>query len=205
MVLGVLRGDITAVARTSKALIELSLQHGVPLFRAIGEIYSSWARGRLGDPEAGARELRASLAAYLGFGGTLNVPLFHGLLAELEARAQSANDALVHIDEGLALARRTGQHASDALLHRLRGDILLLDPMNFAPAEDAFQTAIVIARRQKARSLQLQAALPLARLYQSNARPADACAVLAPALEGFSPTPELPQIAEAQSLLAAVS
>ena len=205
LVLGVLRGDIAAVARTSKALIELALQHGVPLYRAIGEIYSSWAGGRLGDPEAGARELRESLTAYLGFGGMLNVPLFHGLLAELEARTQGEDDALAQIDEGLALAQRTGQHASDALLHRLRGDILLmLNPMKLAPAEDAFQTAILVARRQKARSLELQAALPLARLYQSNSRPADACAVLTPALEGFAPTPELPEIAEAQALLAAL-
>jgi hypothetical protein len=37
--------------------------------------------------------------------------------------------------------------------------------------------------------------------YQSNARPADALAVLAPALEGFSPTPEMAEIAEAQALL----
>jgi hypothetical protein len=37
---------------------------------------------------------------------------------------------------------------------------------------------------------------------QSTRRPADAHAVLAPALEGFSPTPEFPEIAEAQTLLA---
>ena len=34
---------------------------------------------------------------------------------------------------------------------------------------------------------------------------ADAQVVLAPALEGFSPTPEMPEIAEAQALLAALA
>ena len=43
------------------------------------------------------------------------------------------------------------------------------------------------------------------KLYQSNARPADAHTVLAPALEGFAPTTEMPEIAEAQALLAALS
>jgi hypothetical protein len=43
--------------------------------------------------------------------------------------------------------------------------------------------------------------LSLARLYQSTGRPNDAHAVLAPALEGFSPTPEMPEIGEAQTLL----
>jgi hypothetical protein len=42
----------------------------------------------------------------------------------------------------------------------------------------------------------------LAKLYQSTGRPADAHGVLAPALEGFSPTSEFPEIEEAQALLA---
>ena len=71
-----------------------------------------------------------------------------------------------------------------------------------APAEDAFLTAIAIAQPQKARSFELRATLSLARLYRATGRPADAHAVLAPALEGFSPTPEMPEIAEAQALLA---
>ena len=47
----------------------------------------------------------------------------------------------------------------------------------------------------------MRAALSLAKLYQSTARPADAHAVLAPALEGFAPTPEMPEIAEARRLV----
>ena len=56
---------------------------------------------------------------------------------------------------------------------------------------------------QGSRSFGLRVA-SLAKLYQSTGRPADAHAVLAPALEGFSPTPEMPEIAEAQALLVAI-
>ena len=80
--------------------------------------------------------------------------------------------------------------------------LLRRDPVKPAPAEDALQTAIGVAKRQGTRSFELRAALALAKLYQSTARPAEAHAVLAPALEGFSPTPEMPEIAEAQALLA---
>ena len=91
-------------------------------------------------------------------------------------------------------------------MHRLRGEILLKrDPASPAPAEEAFQTAIAVAKEQGARSFGLQAALALAKLYQSTGRPVEAHAVLAPALEGFSPTPEMPEIAEAQALLAALA
>ena len=66
-------------------------------------------------------------------------------------------------------------------------------------------TAIAVAKQQGTRSFELRAALSLAKLYQSTGRPAEAHAVLAPALEGFSPTPELPEIAEAQALLTALA
>ena len=59
--------------------------------------------------------------------------------------------------------------------------------------------------RARIRSLMESAALSLAKLYHSTDRPADAHAVLASALKGFSPTPEFPEIAEAQTLLSALA
>src|SRR5208337_2998016 len=97
----------------------------------------------------------------------------------------------------------TGEHYTDPYLHRLRGEFLLKrDPPNPVRAEEAFQTAIAIAKEQGGCSYELLASLSLARLYQSTGRPADAHAVLAPALEGFVQTSEMPEIAEAQALLA---
>jgi len=49
------------------------------------------------------------------------------------------------------------------------------------------------------------AALNLAKLYQSAARPVEAHDILTPVLEGFLPTPELPEIEEAQTLLAVLA
>ena len=85
------------------------------------------------------------------------------------------------------------------------GSALKRDPANTAPAENAFLTAIAVAQQQRARSFELRAALDLARLYSSTGRSADADALLASALKGFSPTPEFPEIAEAQTLLAALA
>jgi hypothetical protein len=79
--------------------------------------------------------------------------------------------------------------------------LLKRDPADPAAAEEALQTAIAVAKRQATRSFELRASLSLAKLYQSTARLAEAHAVLAPALEGFAP-PEMPEIVEAQTLLA---
>ena len=109
---------------------------------------------------------------------------------------------MARIDEALATTQQTGERWTDAFLHRIRGDILLkADPENPARAEEAYLTAVAVAREQGARSFGLRAALSLAKLYRSTARPAEAEAVLAPALEGFASTPEMPEIAEAQALL----
>ena len=108
------------------------------------------------------------------------------------------------IDRVIADSERTGQRWFDAESHRIRGDILLKrDPANPAPAKEAFLTAIAISQQQQARSFELRAALSLAKLYKSAARRVEAHDILAPALEGFSPTPELPEIEEAQTLFTA--
>jgi hypothetical protein len=74
-------------------------------------------------------------------------------------------------------------------------------PIFLHSSENAFLSAIAVAKQQRTRSFELRAALALAKLYQSTGRAADAHAALAPALEGFAATPEMPEIAEAQTLL----
>ena len=135
-----------------------------------------------------------------------NLLNFDGLykiaLAEAETRAGDRDRAIAILDEALATADRLGYRAFEAELHQVRGEILLKrDPASPAPAEEAFLTAIAVAKRQGTRSFELRGALSLAKLYQSTSRPMEAQAVLAPALEGFAPTPEMPEIAEAQALL----
>jgi hypothetical protein len=55
------------------------------------------------------------------------------------------------------------------------------------------------------RSFELRAALSLAKLYRAANRDAGAYAVLAPAVEGFPPTEQFPELTEAQALLAALT
>src|SRR5215472_8356108 len=101
----------------------------------------------LGDRQSGMTGLQEALPAYLGQGNKLLAPLFQGLLAELEAGGEDAEGALREIDEALALANETGERWTDALLNRLRGEILLKrDPANTAQAEAAFLAAIAVAQ-----------------------------------------------------------
>ena len=104
-------------------------------------------------------------------GNKAYAPFFQGLLAEIEAEGHGEEEALSTIDAALELASKIGEHWTDALLQRIRGEILLKrDPANSDPAEDAFLTAIAIASEQKARSFELRAALSMARLWRDQGK-----------------------------------
>ena len=134
------------------------------------------------------------------------IQIFMTALASAELQAGEHSTALATIEEAIDISKRTGFAMFDAESHRTRGEILAREnPAGAAPAGAAFLTAIAIAQSQKARSFELRGALALAKLYQSTNRPVEAHDVLGPALEGFSPTPEFPEIAEAKGLFEALA
>ena len=108
--------------------------------------------------------------------------------------------------DALAELERTEQRWYEAEMHRIRAGLLLKrDPADTAAAEQSLQAAIAVAQSQTTRSFELRAALSLAKLYRAANRDADAHAVLAPAVEGFPPTRQFPELTDAQTLLAALS
>jgi predicted ATPase len=199
-----MRGDHARGAPHAIELARLARQHELPMWGAFGVFLQGWATSASGAIGAGLDDMRQAVDSLRA----QNVVLFDGLvkiaLAEAEAAAGDLDRALAVLDEGLATADRAGHRAFEAELHRARGEMLLKQkPANSAPVEEALLTALAVAKQQGTRAFELRAALALAKLYQSTGRPADAHAVLAPALEGFLPTPEMPETAEAQTLLAA--
>ena len=201
-----MRGAPSRAAPNVFELARLAREHELTQFRAVGVFLEGWATAASGAIGGGLEGMRRGAELLR----EQNVLVFDGLLkialAEAEARAGDPARAIATLDEALATSDRTGHRAFEAELHRARGQILLKrDPTNPALAEEAFQTSIAVSKQQSTRSFELRGALSLAKLYQLTSRPADAHAVLAPALEGFSPTPEMPEIAEAQALLAALA
>jgi tetratricopeptide (TPR) repeat protein len=201
--LEIVSGDAAAALSAAETLEGLCLEHGMPYWRVKAELDAQWARGRLHDAAAGVEGLRRALAAAADQGMMGDAWFYTVLLPDLEAKMLGADTALKRIDEALVLAHQVDDRCDLAFPHLLRGELLLKrDPSNPASAEEAFQTALAIAKKQRARSWGVRASRSLAKLYQSTGRLAEAHAVLAPALEGFSPTPE---IAEAHALLAALA
>jgi predicted ATPase len=200
----ILRRDPTRAAPSAVVVARLGRDHEMPQFAEFGYYSEAWAAWTVGDRKANMAKMREGVALHRANRIVVRTPLYQANLAEAEAAAGEIDAALATLDAGLAETQSNGQRCFDAELHRTRGEILLKQsPANLTSAEEAFLTAIAIAQTQKARSFELRAALALAKLYRAIGRDADARAALGPALEGFAPTPEFPEIAEAQALLAA--
>jgi predicted ATPase len=96
----------------------------------------------------------------------------------------------------------TGERYQEAEIHRLKGELLLQRSVADAPqAEEAFQQALAVARRQQARSWELRAATSLARLWQQQGKRAAAYDVLAPIYGWFTEDLDLADFREARALL----
>ena len=184
----------------AKALSSVANEHGIALWVAFGAFLEAWVELRSGDPESGLSKIRRAAALLQQEGVGAFQPLVRAALAEAEARNGGAAAALATLDNALKDFKRNGQRWFDAELHRSRGEILFAQDHTDPAVEEAFLAAVKIARRQKARSFELRAALGLAKIYGRTGRDAEAHAILSRPLQGVS-MPELPEITEALEVL----
>jgi tetratricopeptide (TPR) repeat protein len=205
--LGLLRYSAEVVATWSQALADIVSRYDLPAFLAgMAAFFQGWAKWSDGAEVSRLAEMRRGLAIVRESGNIVRLPSLEAALAEAEAGVGETDAGLRRLDGVLAELERTEERWYEAEVHRIRGEILLKrDPANTAAAEQSLQTAIAVAQHQKARSCELRAALSLVKLYRAANRDADAHAVLAPAVEGFPPTQQFPELTEAQTLLAALN
>jgi tetratricopeptide (TPR) repeat protein len=189
--------------RVAEALGAVVSASGIGAWEWHARLFNAWASGRLADPVAAAEAVRESWVQWRQREAHFYDPIALVMLADLAASAGAGGEALRYTAEGLEVAAAQGAGFVIAPLHRLRGQAHAFS--DAAQAETAFRESIRVAREQGARTFELQAALPLARLLQTNNHPLDAHEVLGEALKGFSPTPEFPSIAEAQALLSSLA
>jgi predicted ATPase len=109
---------------------------------------------------------------------------------------------------------QTGERYYEAELHRQRGKLLLLCAAKSHPAQDSqdqheaetcFQHALDVACQQQVKSLELRAAMSLARLWQRQGKRAEAHALLAPIYGWFTEGFDTADLHEAQALLDALA
>jgi len=141
-----------------------------------------WALAEAGRADEGIDELQRAVAGWTaaGIGGLR--PYFLSLLADACAKAGRRDQALDTLADALAITERTREGYAHAELHRLRGEL----QADAGEAERDFERAIAIAARQRAKSLELRAAMSLCRLRAAQGRGEDARRMLAAVYASFT-------------------
>ena len=204
--LALFRRNPETAATYGQALADIVSRYDLPAFWAgLAVFFRGWAKWSDGAEESRFAEMRRGLAIPREQARVWLLP-HEAALAEAEAGAAEIDAGLRRLDGTLAELEATEARYYQAEMHRIRGEILLKrDPADTAAAEQSLQAAISIAQSQKARSFELRAALSFAKLYRAANRDAAAYAVLTPAVNGFPPTQQFPELAEAQTLLSALN
>ena len=109
-------------------------------------------------------------------------------------------DAWIVLNEAFALVEKTHECYWGPDLHRINGELLREDG-SLAEAEASMQRALEAARHQHARSLEVRAAMSLARLWQSQGKRKEAHDLLAPIYNWFTEGFDTKDLKEAKALL----
>ena len=180
------RRDAPALQAQAEALLALATAQGFPLWVGFGTLWEGWALAVQGQSEAGLARMHQGAAATLALRQTGSSRSLL-LLAEAAAHAGQVEEGLRLLTESLTAFEAAGRGNLLAEVYRLQGTLLLRQSVpNVAQAEACFQQALIIARRQQAKSWELRTATSLAKLWQQQGKRAEAYGLLKPVYDWFT-------------------
>jgi predicted ATPase len=159
-----------------------------------------------GQGEEGLAQVRQGIAAQRAHGAALAIPYLCTVLADVCDHLGHPADSLQALVEASTLVEQHDERWWEAEVCRLRGVVLLRQAVpQPEEAEACFQRALEVARRQEAKSLELRAAMSLARLWQHQGKRAEAHDLLAPVYGWFTEGFDTADLHEAKALLGALA
>jgi predicted ATPase len=168
-VLHQLRREPRSARQYADEAVALSAGHGLGMYAAMAQILGGWALTGQGHDDDAAEQMRQGQAAWHSTGAQLMRPHSLALLTEASTSRPADDSVLRVLDEAIGLAESTGERWYHAELHRLKGERLLArarDTASIEAADACFERSLAIARAQEALSLELRAAMSLARLHR---------------------------------------
>ncbi len=225
-----IRGDEQTAREYAEHCIALSTEHEFAYELALGTSHRGEALARHGQLEEGIALMRQGQSAWWATGTGLARSYMLGVLAEMYGAAGRAEEGLCLLADALAHVHNSGERYYEAELYRLEGELTLLSrpvenksktsrgqvkpksPISPRPptsstqaeteAEACFLKAIAIARQQQAKSLELRAAVSLARWWPQRGKREEARQMLAEIYGWFTEGFDTKDLQGAKALLA---
>jgi tetratricopeptide (TPR) repeat protein len=201
-------GHSGAVRQMLDELIALTAQQGLGYLGSCARVLEGQELIARGECAAGLDHIGRAFAEFQAQQAGVGLPWAMSISALAFARLGKPGEGLGIIARAQAAASRNGERQWEAELLRLKGELLLVEPLGQqaeAEAEAAFRAALELARRQGARSLELRAATSLAGLLVRRGKHEAAERVLSPVYGGFSEGMETADLRAAAALLHALA
>ena len=201
-----IRNEHLQVREKAAAMGALSDEHGFAMLKALAEIFQGGALAQQGEIEQGIEEISRGIVAYQATGADAYGTLFGALMADAQGRAEKVDDGLKTIDQAIQFGEVKDERFYEPELHRLKGELLLARGAS-AEADECYQQAIEIARRQQSRLLELRAVTSRTRILQTqgNLNLKGAQQVLSEIYGSFTEGFETKDLQDARALLNALA
>ena len=161
------RREWQTVQERAEAVQKLAAEHDFAFWQAVATRWQGVVLAAQGQSENGIALICQGHMAYQANGTTTGEPYYRLLLAEAYSHAGQTERGMQVMCEALADFAKAEDRLYEAEVYRLKGKVLLAcGTTPLSEVEACFRQALAAARRQKAKSLELRAAMSLVQLGQ---------------------------------------
>ncbi|MGH7439447.1 MAG: hypothetical protein ACRENE_27475, partial [Polyangiaceae bacterium] len=196
-----LLGETEAVNAAALEAIEVSREQSFSLWPPLVQTFQGWSMVQRGDFQAGLTTLREGFGKYRSIGGGILRTTVRATLAEAAWKAGDAREALDVVSRALEEIPSTHEHCYEPELHRVRGEVLA-SLGSWQEAEASLRTAVALAHEQRAKALELRAAVALGRFLASCGRAGEGKPLIRALHDAFTEGLDTRDLREARALLA---
>jgi len=192
--------DDEAAAQHLAELRQIAEDRGIPYWIDLVGFHEGYRLGREGRFDEGLARMRKAIATFRSNAIEIEIPFYHGLMAEVLLDAGQTDEALEQIRRAIDQSERTGERWYSPELYRLRAEALAEDDP--AAADVDLRHGLSLARSQRALLWELRICMTLARTATSAASRETARNCVADCLGRLGPKAVLAELAAARELLA---
>ena len=161
------RGEAAVVEREADAAIALCEEHGFVHYLALALILRGWASAQQGEFEKGIAEIQDGLEKVRTTGALLFESYALGLLADVCIKNERYEQAFSFLDQAkLRLDVENSERFYEAEIYRLLGETYLRSRRDLDQAERYLCKGLMVAREQKAKSLELKLCMSIYDLHE---------------------------------------
>jgi predicted ATPase len=187
-----------------EAALAYCLERDLRAYIPWAQFYRGLKLVRRAEYAEGLEEMDAAIEAAQKIHTRMFMPGHLGHLAWARAKTGDLESGLCLLAKAIEDVNEKGERVFEAELHRLRGDFFARSG-RVSECETEFTNALEIARLQRAKSLELRAAMSLARLRRDQGRRTEAADLLAPVYGWFTEGFATDDLRQAKALLEEVN